>query len=97
MPCLAPGTMTDIKLAAGKSGSPGAIPIARWRVCRPGCPGLLPRRFEPGSRVGPVAERLVGGAAAAAQSKRMLGNRVGGAVPPSHCGLGRDRARSEAL
>jgi hypothetical protein len=32
-------------------------------------------RFEPGSRVAPVAERLVGGTAAAAQSKRTLGNR----------------------
>src|ERR1700716_1367343 len=53
MPCLAPGAMTHIKLAAGKSESPGAISIAQWLVCRPGCPGLLPRRFEPGSRVGP--------------------------------------------
>jgi len=37
--------------------------------------------FEASSRVGPVAERLGGGAAAAAQSKRTLGNCVSGAVP----------------
>jgi len=38
-------------------------------------------RFKAGSRVGPVAERLGGGAAAATQSKRTLGNCVGGAIP----------------
>src|SRR6202166_3694245 len=37
--------------------------------------------FEAGSRGGPVAEWLGGGAAAAAQSKRTLGNCVSGAVP----------------
>ena len=39
------------------------------------------RRFEASSRVGSVAERLGSRAAAAAQRKRTLGNRVGGAVP----------------
>jgi hypothetical protein len=38
-------------------------------------------RFEATSRVRPVTEGLRGGAAAAAQSKRTLGNCVGGAVP----------------
>jgi hypothetical protein len=39
------------------------------------------RRFEASSRVGSIAERLGSRAAAAAKSKRTLGNRVGGAVP----------------
>ena len=39
------------------------------------------RRFKASSRVGSVAERLGSRAAAAAQRKRTLGNRVGGAVP----------------